>query len=223
MSEAAIRTAIVEVNAELERRGMNVCSTGNISVRWNDGMLITPAGCRVETLAPEHIVFTRFDDTWDGALRPSSEYAMHRAVYQHALTAKAVVHTHADHCVALSTFRQPIPAFHYMINGFGGMDVPCVDYFPFGSEELGQAAGLTLKDRTACLLANHGMLARGTTLLSAFETALKLETLARQYLLARTLGAPTLLTADEWIVVQQQYKTYGKAQPLDRQPRWQLP
>jgi len=223
MSEAAIRTAIVEVNAELERLRMNVCSTGNISVRWNDGMLITPAGCRVETLAPHHIVFCRFDDTWGGPLRPSSEYAMHRAVYQNAPGAKAVVHTHADHCVALSTFRQPIPAFHYMINGFGGMDVPCVDYFPFGSEELGQAAGLALKERTACLLANHGMLARGTTLLAAFETALKLETLARQYLLARTLGAPTLLTPEEWVVVQQQYKTYGKAQALDRQPRWQLP
>jgi L-fuculose-phosphate aldolase len=223
MSEAAIRTAIVEVNAELERLRMNVCSTGNISVRWNEGMLITPAGCRTETLAPEHIVFCRFDDTWDGPLRPSSEDAMHRAVYQHAPKAKAVVHTHADHCVALSTFRQPIPAFHYMINGFGGMDVPCVDYHPFGSEALGDAAGRALKDRTACLLANHGMLARGATLLSAFETALKLETLARQYLLARSVGTPALLTSEEWVVVQQQYKTYGTAQPLDRQPRWLLP
>jgi L-fuculose-phosphate aldolase len=223
MSEGAIRTAIVEVNAELERLRMNVCSTGNISVRWNDGMLITPAGCRVETLAPEHVVFTRFDGTWDGSLRPSSECAMHRAVYQRAPGAKAVVHTHADHCVALSTFRQPIPAFHYMVNGFGGMDVPCVDYHPFGSEELGNAAGAALTDRTACLLANHGMLARGTTLLAAFETAVKLETLARQYLLARSLGTPSLLTSDEWTIVQQQYRTYGKAQALDRQPRWQLP
>jgi L-fuculose-phosphate aldolase len=223
MTEGAVRTAIVEVNAELERLRMNVCSTGNISVRWNDGMLITPAGCRVETLTPEHIVFTRFDGTWDGPLRPSSEYAMHRAVYQHATNAKAVVHTHADHCVALSTFRQPIPSFHYMINGFGGMDVPCVDYHPFGSEDLGDAAGKALSDRTACLLANHGMLARGTTLLSAFETALKLETLARQYLLARSIGVPTVLTSEEWVVVQQQYRTYGKAQALDRQPRWLLP
>ena len=148
---------------------------------------------------------------------------MHRAVYQHAPNARAVVHTHADHCVALASFRQPIPAFHYMVNGFGGMDVPCVDYYPFGSEALGDAAGRALKDRTACLLANHGMLARGTTLLAAFETALKLETLARQYLLARSLGTPTLLTAEEWVIVQQQYKTYGVAQPLDRKPRWQLP
>jgi L-fuculose-phosphate aldolase len=148
---------------------------------------------------------------------------MHRSVYQHAPAAKAIVHTHADHCVALSTFRQPIPAFHYMINGFGGMDVPCVDYHPFGSEELGEAAGKALTERTACLLANHGMLARGTTLLAAFETTLKLEALARQYLIARSVGAPILLTAEEWVTVQQQYRTYGKPQALDRQPRWQLP
>jgi L-fuculose-phosphate aldolase len=223
MSEDAIRTAIVEVNADLERRGLNVCATGNISVRWQDGMLITPAGCRVETLAPHHVVYVRFDGSHEGPLRPSSETSMHRAVYQHAPSAKAVVHTHADHCVALATFRQPIPAFHYMIQGFGGMDVPCVDYYPFGSDELAEHAGAALKDRTACLLANHGMLTRGTTLLAAFETALKLEALAKQYLLARSMGAPTLLTPDEWTVVQQQYKTYGKAQNLDRTPRWQLP
>ena len=80
-----------------------------------------------------------------------------------------------------------------------------------------------LADRTACLLANHGMLARGPTLLAAFETALKLEALARQYLLARSIGTPTLLTPEEWVTVQQLYRTYGKAQALDRQPRWQLP
>lgn len=223
MNEDAIRTAIVEVNAELERRGLNVCATGNISVRWNDGILITPAGCRVETLAPHHIVYVRDDGTHEGPLRPSSETSMHRAVYRHAPNAKAVVHTHADHCVALATFRQPIPAFHYMVQGFGGMDVPCVGYYPFGSEELADHAGAALKDRTACLLANHGMLTRGTTLLAAFETALKLEALAKQYLLARSVGSPTLLTAEEWVIVQQQYKTYGKAQTLDRTPRWQLP
>lgn len=223
MSESAIRNAIVEVNAELERQRMNVCATGNISVRWQDGMLITPAGCRVETLAPEHIVYARFDGTWDGPLRPSSESGMHRAVYQHAPAARAVVHTHADYCVTLASHRLPIPPFHYMVQGFGGMDVPCVDYHAFGTDELGDAAGKALVDRSACLLANHGMLARGATLLAAFETALKLETLARQYVLARSLGEPKLLTAEEWAVVVQQYKTYGKPQSLDRVPRWLVP
>ena len=223
MTEALIRTAIVEVNAELERRGMNVCASGNISVRWNDGVLVTPAGCRVETLVPEHIVFARSDGSWEGPLRPSSELAMHLAVYQQSPGARAVVHTHADYCVALAACRKSIPAFHYMVQGFGGMDVPCVDYHPFGSQALADAAGQALVDRSACLLANHGMLARGASLVSAVETAFKLEALARQYVLASGAGKPILLSDDEWALVREQYRTYGKPQAWNRKPRWQLP
>jgi L-fuculose-phosphate aldolase len=103
------------------------------------------------------------------------------------------------------------------------MEVPCVDYYPFGSQALADAAGKALVQRSACLLANHGMLARGTTLASAFETALKLEALARQYVLANAAGNPILLTDEEWILVQEQYRTYGKPQAWGRKPRWQVP
>jgi L-fuculose-phosphate aldolase len=222
-SEAEIRASIVQVNAELERQRMNVCSTGNISVRWKDGMLITPAGCRTETLAPEHIVYTKADGTWEGPLRPSSEWAMHLAVYLQVPAANAVVHCHADHCVALSCFRKPIPSFHYMIQGFGGQDIPCTDYFAFGSQELATAAGAALTNRTACLLANHGMLSRGATLLAAFDAAMKLEVLARQYLMTLSIGTPTILTEEETAVVLEKYKTYGKPQPVAQKPRWLVP
>ncbi len=222
-SEMAIRTAMVEVNAELERLQMNVCSTGNTSVRVKDGMLITPAGCRVETLAPEHMVFTRVDGSWEGPLRPSSEWAMHLAVYNSVPTANAVVHAHADNCVALSCFRKPLPSFHYMVQGFGGRDIPCVDYFPFGSPELGEAAGAALVDCSACLLANHGMLARGATLSAAFDTAVKLEVLARQYLKALSIGTPHLLTEAQSEIVAVKYRSYGKPQPFGRAPRWLVP
>lgn len=222
-AESAIRTAIVEANAELERLQMNVCSTGNISVRWRDGMLITPSGCRVETLAPDHMVFVRFDGGWEGALSPSSEWAMHRAVYQRVEKAGAVVHAHADNCVALSCFRKPIPSFHYMVQGFGGREIPCVDYFPFGSQELGDAAGTALADHSACLLANHGMLARGATLTAAFDNAVKLEVLARQYLKTLSIGTPHLLSEAEMDIVAARYRNYGKPQPFGATPRWLVP
>lgn len=222
-SETSIRAAIVEVNAELERLRMNVCSTGNISVRFDDHMLITPSGCRVGTLEPSHIVPTRFDGTWSGAFSPSSEWAMHAAVYQKQPRANAVVHCHADHCVALSVFRNPIPAFHYMVQGFGGRDIPCVDYFTFGSQELADAAGNALIDRTACLLANHGLLARGTSLLHALDAAQKLETLAKQYATALAMGTPTLLDDTEIETVLAKYKSYGKPQATAKQPRWLVP
>ncbi|HVI91344.1 MAG TPA: class II aldolase/adducin family protein [Dongiaceae bacterium] len=222
-SELEIRKSIVEVNAELERQRMNVCSTGNISVRWQDGMLITPAGSRTETLAPEHMVHTKLDGSWEGSLRPSSEWAMHLEVYRRIPAANAVVHCHADHSVALSCFRKPIPSFHYMIQGFGGQDIPCTDYYPFGSQELAAAAREALIDRTACLLANHGLLARGATLLAAYDAAMKLEVLARQYLMTLSIGTPMILTEAETAVVLENYKTYGKPQPTAQKPRWLVP
>ncbi|MDQ7249754.1 class II aldolase/adducin family protein [Dongia sedimenti] len=188
---------------------MNVCSSGNISVRRSNGMLITPASSRVETFRSEHVVFVDAERRWTGQFRPSSEAAMHQAVYESVPDAHAVIHTHADFCVALASCRKPIPPFHYMVHGFGGMDVPCVEYQPFGSSALAEAAGKALIDRNACLLANHGMLARGTSLSQAFETALKLEALARQFVLASSVGSPVLLTAVEWETVRQQYRTYG--------------
>lgn len=211
--EQAIRSAIVEVYRELERRGMNVLSTGNVSCRFGEGMLITPTGCSSDTLESGHLVPTAFDGTSNHELRPSSEWAMHAEVYQRVPAAMAVVHSHADHCVALSTMRKVIPPFHYMVAYFGGADVPCVAYHAFGSRELGAAAGEALETRTACLLANHGMLARGRTLKAAFEASVHLETLARQYVLALAAGKPVLLSSAEMKDALKRFEDYG------RQPR----
>jgi L-fuculose-phosphate aldolase len=221
--EARIRRAIVEVYAELTRRGMNFASAGNVSVRFGEGMLITPTGCTEETLKASHIVSTSLEGAHAGRLTPSSEWAMHAEVYRRVPGAGAVIHTHADNCVALASLRTPIPAFHYMIHGFGGDDVPCVGYHPFGTAELGRAAGAALERRTACLLANHGMLTRGPTLRAAFDTAVRLETLARQYRLALSAGKPVILGEADMKTVAERYVAYG------RQPRppvklpWMVP
>src|SRR5215472_9984613 len=179
--ERSIRRAMVEVYATLAQLGMNSGSAGNVSVRFGPGMLITPTGCSAASLRTGNIVLTRFDGSSVGRPKPSSEWRMHAEVYQRVGAARAVIHTHADNCVALASLRMPIPAFHYMINLFGGDSVPCVPYATFGTSELGAAAGAALEERTACLLANHGMLTRGSTLREAFEAAVVLETLARQY------------------------------------------
>ena len=123
---------------------------------------------------------------------------MHLAVYDRAPAAEALVHTHSDHCVALASHGRPLPGFTYVVGFFGGTDVPCVPYHSFGSEPLADAAGDALVDRTACLLANHGMIARGPDLPTAVDAAHRLEVLCRQYLTALQIGAPNVLTADEW-------------------------
>ena len=222
-AETAIRHAIVEAYRELSDKGLNAGSSGNISVRLGDGMLITPTGCTAETLRSSQIVPCGLDGTWKGPLAPSSEWAMHAEVYERVGTAQAVVHTHADNCVALAAHGKSIPAFHYMLQSFGGKDVLCVPYHPFGTRELGAAAGKALEDRTACLMANHGMLARGKTLHEAFETTLRLEVIARQYRMALTIGAPKLLTDKQMALVAKQFEDYGKQPRAKIKHRWMVP
>src|SRR5262249_34565253 len=158
-----------------------------------------------------------------GRPKPSSEWRMHAEVYQRVGAARAVIHTHADNCVALASLRMPIPAFHYMINLFGGDSVPCVPYATFGTSELGAAAGAALEERTACLLANHGMLTRGITLREAFDAAVVLETLARQYLLALSAGKPVLLTGRNMAAVAKRFREYSHASHSRGRDRWAVP
>lgn len=221
--EQAIRKAIVEVYVELARLGMNAVSSGNVSVRFGKGMLITPTGCTAEGLRPADIVATGFDGSSRGKLRPSSEWIMHAEIYQRVADANCVVHTHADHCVALSALRRPLPAFHYMIQVFGGSDVPIVDYFPFGTHELGRAAGQALENRKACLMANHGMVSRGATIRAAFDAAMLLETMCRQYLTALSAGTPVLLSAADMAIVARQFEDYGRQPRSPVKRRWTVP
>lgn len=204
-----LRRAILVAMASLEAKGFNHGSTGNISCRDGDAILITPTGGNSANTTPERIVRIDYDGAVEGAGVPSSEWHMHTQILRAYPAANAVVHTHADACVALSCVRRPIPAFHYMIAGFGGEDVRCARYATFGTADLAASAVEALEDRTACLLANHGMIAIGKTLESAFNTTVKLETLARQYLMALQAGGPVLLPSDEMARVGARYGNYG--------------
>lgn len=209
----SIRREIIEASRHIGDRGLNSGTSGNISVRVATGMLITPTGVAPEKLDPASIVDMTLNGDWTGNSRPSSEWNMHAAIYQAFPQANAIVHAHPDHCVALSCLREALPPFHYMIASFGGDDVPCSDYEPFGTAELAQAAVRALADRNTCLLANHGMIAFGPDLATAVSRTEKLETLARQYMLARTIGQPVMLTDAELGVVKSRYRTYGQQNP----------
>jgi L-fuculose-phosphate aldolase len=121
------------------------------------------------------------------------------------------VHTHSDACTALACLNEKLPAFHYMITRFGGDDVRCAPYVTFGTPALADVAVAALIDRSACLLANHGMIVTGANADDALTAALTLEALARQYLLARAAGKPRLLTRAEMQAARERFKTYGPA------------
>jgi L-fuculose-phosphate aldolase len=206
-------TEICNAVSFLESAGLNHGSSGNISVRHENGLLITPAGARASNLSPERIVRLDLDGCQaEGETGvPSTEWRLHTELYVHRPEITAVVHSHPDNCVALSCLRAPIPPFHYMVASFGGNSVPCARYEPFGSDALANAVVEAIGGHTACLMANHGMISVGKSLRQALDLAVKLETLARQYLLARQAGQPVLLTDEEMADVHHRYKFYGNS------------
>jgi len=161
-------------------------------------MLISPNGATAESIRVETIVETSFDGEYRGERLPSSEWRMHAAIYRKHAEAQAVVHTHSDYCVAVASHGTPLPGFHYLVGVFGGGDVPCVPYSTFGRQKLADDASDALTERTACLLGNHGMIARGPNLRRAVNHAQRLEIMCRQYVLARQLGEPRRLTDNDW-------------------------
>lgn len=208
MSDLA--TELLGVVARLEERGLNHGSSGNVSCRLPEGMLITPTGGNSANMTPERLVRMSPDGDILGAGIPSSEWHMHLAILNAFPEVQAVVHTHADHCVALSCLRRALPPFHYMVAGFGGSDIRCAPYATFGTRALAEGAVAALRDRKACLLANHGMIAVGKNLQQAFDLTVKLETLAKQYLLALQSGEPVLLAEEEMARVRERYASYGR-------------
>ncbi|MGI9322422.1 MAG: class II aldolase/adducin family protein [Pseudomonadales bacterium] len=195
--ESALRNELAAQYKNLDAAGLNELSSGNVSCRFGDGMLISPSGASGANISPDNVVETTLEGEWQGERKPSSEWRMHAAIYQQT-KAKAVVHTHSDYCVALACQGRALPGFHYLVGTFGGSDVPCVPYSTFGTEELAADAAAALQKRSACLLGAHGMICRGRDLGHAVSLAHRLEIMCRQYFLASQLGEPYLLTDDEW-------------------------
>lgn len=204
--------ALVRAMTAMADSGLNRGSTGNFSVRIASGYLITPSGIPVSKLEADMMVpMTLTDDDQDAPppWRPSSEWRFHRDIYRTRCDVHAIAHAHSPAATALSCRRQGLPPFHYMVAMAGGRDVRCAPYATFGTQALSDAAITALRDRRACLLANHGMIATGTDIDAALALAVELESLAQQYLLATAGGDITLLDDDEMDRVIEKFRTYG--------------
>jgi L-fuculose-phosphate aldolase len=209
--EAGLRDAAVAAVCKLDALGMNRGSTGNVSLRHAQGMLITPTGMGADDLRPQDMVWLGWDGTQRGQWQPSSEWHFHQAIYRARPDLNAVVHTHSVHAAALACLRRPLPSFHYMVAVAGGDDVPCVPYHLFGTEALSAAVAAAFADRDACLMANHGLVAAGATLPRALKVVQEVESLCEVYLKALAVGEPVLLTRAQMAEVIAKFKAYGKA------------
>lgn len=216
--ERSLRTAIIATARAMNVQRINCGKSGNVSARLPgavfDGFLITPSGMPYDAITPRDIVAMSPHGDPRGARLPSSEWRFHRDLYRARDDLRAIVHAHSPFATAIACMRRGIPAFHYMVAVAGGRDIRCAPYETFGTQALAKHAVAAMAGRRACLLANHGMIAGGTTLSEALELAVEVEGLAEMYWRALQLGEPALLSDAEMDAVLERFGSYG--QPAKR-------
>jgi L-fuculose-phosphate aldolase len=206
---------IIKYSKKLNSTNLSALRSGNISVRTKengvDGFYITPSGMKYSLLKPKDIVFVNLKGILDKKRgKPSSEWKFHRDIYVNKKEAKAIVHAHSTCATAISTHQKSIPAFHYMVAVAGGEDIKCTKYATFGTKNLSRNIIKSLKNRSACLIGNHGQVAFGENLDKAFELAQEIENICHQYINALRIGIPKILSKKEMKIVLGKFKNYKK-------------
>lgn len=215
-AEAKLRQAIVDKARWMNASGLNQGTSGNISARHGDRMLITPSATPYDQMTAEMIASMPIEGdygSWDGPLKPSTEWRFHLDIMKSRPDVGGIVHTHSTFATVLAIARRPIPACHYMMAAFGGMDIRVADYATYGTKELSEAALRALEGRSGCLLANHGMIATGANLDKAMWLAVELETIAKQYYHTLLIGGPVLLSEGAIDDTVKAFGSYGLQDP----------
>lgn len=211
-AERELRQAVIDNCLRMNAMGINQGTSGNISARYKDVMLMTPTGVPYDELEVEDVAamtLTGKHGDFKGPKQPSSEWRFHLDIMRARDDVHAIVHTHSMFATTLAIANKGIPACHYMIAAVGGPTVRCADYATFGTQELSDNALVALEGRNGCLLANHGMIVTGPNLKKTLWLASEMETLARQYYMSLSIGGPVILPDDEIDRVQEKFKTYG--------------
>jgi L-fuculose-phosphate aldolase len=209
MDNLECRQQLIVTAIALNTSGINQGTSGNVSVRVDEGLLITPSGMSYSSLTPADIVLMDLNGQAYSSRLPSSEWRFHVDIYKQRDDAQAIVHTHSIYATALACLEKGIPAFHYMVAMAGGKDIRCAPYATYGTQALSDLALVALEDRKACLLGHHGVIAAGADLARAFALASEIETLAQQYLAVLNIGEPTILSDAEMGVVVEKFANYG--------------
>ena len=206
-----LRLEVIKYAKMLNSKKLSALRSGNISVRHKEGFLITPSGTKYSLLKKKDIVFVSLKGILDIKKGiPSSEWRFHQDIYLNKKNVKAIVHAHSSCATAISTHGKSIPAFHYMVAMAGGNDIKCSKYATYGTRELSKNILKVLKNRSACLIANHGQIAFSENLSKAFELAEEVENLSHQYITALKIGKPKILSLKEMKKVLEKAKNYKR-------------
>lgn len=209
----SFREEIIDYGKKLLETKLTRGTGGNISMvdRESNVMAITPSGIDYFEIKPEQIVLIDVEtgDIVDGDSVPSSECDMHRIFYKYRKDINAIIHTHTSFATTVSCLNETLPAVHYLV-AYAGTDVRCAKYATYGTVGLAKNAFEAMKDRNACLLANHGLLAGGANLAAAFAVTEEIEYCCELYYRSKTMGEPVILPEDEMLRMIERFKNYGK-------------
>ena len=208
------RKEIIEYGKKLVKGNLTKGTGGNLSIcdRESGLMAITPSGIDYFEIKPEQIVIIDIQTgkIVEGNAVPSSECDMHRIIYKYRTDIDAVIHTHTTHAATISCLNQDLPAVHYLV-AYAGINVRCAKYATYGSVALAKNAFEAMKDRKACLLANHGMLAGGSNLAHAYAITEEIEFCCELYFKAKSMGEPVIiLPEEEMLGMIDRFNNYGK-------------
>ena len=206
-----LRSEIIKYSQMLNTKKISALRSGNVSVRFENGFLITPSGVKYSSLKSKDIVFVSLKGNFDKKKGiPSSEWKFHQDIYLNKKNAKAIVHAHSTNATAVASHNKSIPAFHYMVAMAGGHDIKCAKYATYGTRELSKNILKALKGRKACLISNHGQIAFEKNLPKAFELAEEVENISLQYITSLKLGKPKILSLKEMNKVLSKAKNYKR-------------
>jgi L-fuculose-phosphate aldolase len=221
-AEKALRQEIIDKCRWMNAEGLNQGTSGNISARFGERMLITPSAIPYDQITPEMIAAMPVDGdygSFEGPNNPSSEWRFHLDIMRARPEIGAMVHTHSTYATIIAITRREIPACHYMIAAFGGPTIRCAPYARYGTPELSTLAVEALKDRLGCLLGSHGMIALGADLGKAMWHAVELETLAKQYYHSLLIGGPVILSEEQIAETASAMKSSGYGAHRKPEPR----
>jgi len=208
MSGKSVREQVLAAAQSMNSLGLNQGTAGNVSARDGRGFWITPTALPYDRCTPEDLVWLDWSGQGRGRRKPSTEWRMHADIYRTYPEAGAILHAHSLYCTTLACLERPITAFHYMVAMAGGDSIRCAPYAAFGSQALSDAAVAALRDRSAALLAHHGMICHAADLDRALALAVEVETLARMYLQALAVTEPPVLSAAAMAEVLSRFSDY---------------
>jgi L-fuculose-phosphate aldolase len=218
MSYNMERGALLKALKSMLSTGLTTGSGGNISLRPvnADCLLVSPTGVAYPDMTEDDLLLVDLHGcVLEGHRRPTSELAMHLALYAARPDCGAVVHTHSPYAATFACLREEIPPVHYLV-GFAGKKVPVAEYATYGTTQLARNAVAALGTGNAVLLANHGLLAVGSDLERAYTVAEEVELVARILYQARTIGTPVLLDDEEMDHIIEKFRGYGRTDDGER-------